>query len=93
MERSGVETEKLERFDKVYEETAGENTTILVPAITGSGKFAVKTPDVEVKVSPDRLDLIETRTIEGRRFLLIAVEDNVEVNGMPVKMWAGGDEE
>lgn len=93
LERSGVETEKLERFDKVYEETAGENTTILVPAITGSGKFAVKTPDVEVKVSPDRLDLIETRTIEGRRFLLIAVEDNVEVNGMPVKMWAGGDEE
>lgn len=87
LEKSGVEAEKLERFDKVYEETAGENTTILVPAITGSGKFAVKMPDVEVKVNPDRVDLVETRFIEGRRCLVIAVEDNVEVNGMPVKMW------
>lgn len=87
LEKSGVEAECLERFDKVYEETAGENTTILVPAIAGSGKFALKTPDVEVKVNPDRLDLVETRFIEGRRCLVIAVEDNVEVNGLPVKMW------
>ena len=42
---------------------------------------------MEVKVNPDRLDLVETRFIEGRRCLVIAVEDNVEVNGMPVKMW------
>ena len=66
---------------------AGESTSILVPAITGSGKFALKTPDVDIKVNPDRLDLVETRFLEGRRFLVIAVEDNVEVNGMPVKMW------
>lgn len=87
LEKSGVEPEKLEHFDKVYEDAAGESTTILVPAITGSGKFAVKTPDVEIRVNPDRLDLVETRLIEGRRCLVIAVEDNVEVNGMPVRMW------
>ena len=52
-----------------------------------TGKFAVKTPDVDIKVNPDRLDLVETRFIEGRRCLVIAVENNVEVNGMPVKMW------
>lgn len=87
LEKSGVAAERMERFDQIYEETAGENTSILVPAITGTGKFAVKTPDVDIKVSPDRLDLIETRIIEGRRCLVIAVEDNVEVNGMSVKMW------
>ena len=87
LEKSGVEPEQLERFDTVYEEAAGESTSILVPAITGSGKFALKTPDVDIKVNPDRLDLVETRFLEGRRFLVIAVEDNVEVNGMPVKMW------
>ena len=85
--KSGVEPERLEHFDKVYEEAAGENTAILVPAITGTGKFAVKTPDVDIKVNPDRLDLVETKFIGGRRCLVIAVEDNVEVNGMPVKMW------
>ena len=87
LEKSGVTPERMERFDQIYEETAGENTSILVPAIAGTGKFAVKTPDVDIKVNPDRLDLIETRIIEGRRCLVIAVEDNVEVNGMSVKMW------
>lgn len=87
LEKSGVEAERLQDFDKIYDETAGENTAILVPAITGSGKFALKTPDVEIRVNPERLDLVETRFIEGRRCLVIAVEDNVEVNGLPVKMW------
>ena len=87
LEKSGVEPERLERFDQVYEEAAGENTSILVPAITGTGKFAVKTPDVDIKVKPDRLDLVETRFIEGRRCLVIAIEDNIKVNGMPVRMW------
>ena len=87
LEKSGVEPERLEHFDTVYKEAAGEDTSILVPAITGTGKFAVKTPDVDIKVNPDRLDLVETRFIEGRRCLVIAVENNVEVNGMPVKMW------
>lgn len=87
LEKSGVEAGRLEHFDKIYEEAAGENTSILVPAITGTGKFAVKTPDVDIRVNPDRLDLVETRFVEGRRCLIIAVEDNVEVNGMPVRMW------
>ena len=87
LEKSGAPAERMERFDQIFEETAGENTSIMVPAITGSKKFAVKTPDVDIKINPDRLDLIETRIIEGRRCLVIAVEDNVEVNGMSVKMW------
>lgn len=87
LEKSGVTTERMEHFDQIYEETAGENTALLIPAITGTGKFAVKTPDVDIKVNPERLDLIETRIIEGRRCLVIAVEDNIEVNGMSVKMW------
>lgn len=87
LEKSGVEPERLERFDQVYEETAGEDTALLVPALTGTGKFEVKTPDVDIKINPDRLDLVETRMIDGRRCLVIAVEDNMKVNGMPVSLW------
>jgi hypothetical protein len=87
LEKSGAPAEKMERFDQIFDETAGENTAIMVPAIAETKKFAVKTPDVDIKINPDRLDLIETRIIEGRRCLVIAVEDNVEVNGMSVKMW------
>ena len=49
--KRAAEPERLEHFDKVYEK-AGENIMILVPAITGTGKFAVKTPDVDIKVNP-----------------------------------------
>lgn len=90
LEKSGVEEEKLARFDQIYEEAAGEDTAILVPAITGTGKLAVKTPDVEIKINSDRLDLLETKYIDGRRCLVIAVEDNIEVNGMPIKAWDAG---
>ena len=70
------------------EKTDGENTAIPGPAIAGTGKFAVKTPDVDIRVNPDRLDLVETRLVEGRKCLVIAVEDNIEVNGVPVTIWA-----
>ncbi|MCI8510965.1 MAG: DUF4317 domain-containing protein [Lachnospiraceae bacterium] len=93
LEKSGVEPERLERFDQVYEGAAGEDTAILVPAITGSGKLAVKTPDVDIRINPNRLDLVETRLLEGRRFLVIAIEEHVEVNGIPVKLWDDKKEE
>lgn len=87
LEKSGVEPERLEHFEQIYDEAAGQDTSILLPAITGTGKFAVKTPDVDIRVKPDRLDLIETQMIEGKRCLIIAMEDNVEVNGMPIQLW------
>ena len=36
-------------------------------------------------MSPECAGLIETKVIDGRKCLVIAVDDNVEVNGMPVK--------
>lgn len=36
------------------------------------------------KVNPDRTDLIETREIDGRQCLVIAIDGGVEVNGIAV---------
>ena len=47
--------------------------------------FEVKTPDVVIKVKPERTDLIETRSIDGRTCLVIALGGSVEVNGIAVK--------
>ena len=48
-------------------------------------KFSVKTPDVEIHVSPEYLNRLEARVIDGKKCLVIEVDDNVEVNGVPVK--------
>ncbi len=47
--------------------------------------FEVKAPDVVIKVSPDRTDLLETRQIDGKTYLMVELTDNVEVNGINVK--------
>ena len=46
--------------------------------------FEDKTPDVVIKVNPERTDLIETRWIDGIPYLVIQASDSVEVNGIPV---------
>lgn len=46
--------------------------------------FQIETPDVIVKVNPDRSDLVETREIDGRRCLVIAIDDHLEVNGIEI---------
>lgn len=82
---SGVANDKLEQFDRFYDETAGEQTSLLANNVMNARTFEIKTPDVVVKVSPGRTDLIETRNINGRDCLVIALDGNVVVNGINVR--------
>lgn len=85
LEDSGVTEEKLEDFDKKYEAAAGDaNTSLLAMNIASPKKFEVVTPDVVIKVNPERADLVETRIIDGIRCLVIPLDDNVKVNGINV---------
>ena len=47
--------------------------------------FDIKMPDVVIKVKPERTDLVETRVIDGRQYIMIEVNDSVEVNGINVR--------
>jgi len=82
---SGVSNEKMAEFDRHYDETAGEDTPLLVSNVLNTRTFEVKTPDVVIKVNPERTDLIETRTIDGRECLVIALEGGAVVNGITVR--------
>ena len=52
-------------------------------------KFEVKTPDVVVKVNPERTDLVETMEIEGKQYLVIQIDEHLEVNGISVNPETG----
>ena len=82
---SGVANEKMEVFDQYYDATAGQNTSLVVNNVVNTRTLEVKTPDVVIKVNPERTDLIETRNINGRECLVIALGGSVEVNGIPVR--------
>ncbi len=81
----GVTNEKMNEFDRHYDEIAGEATSLLVNNVMNTRTFEVKTPDVVIKVNPDRTDLIETKNINGRQCLVIELGGNVEVNGITVR--------
>lgn len=84
-EQSGVEAEKMESFDRNFTENAGEKTSLLASNIAETRKFQIETPDIVIKVNPERADLVETRIIDGRRCLVIPVDDHIEVNGINVR--------
>ena len=84
-EKSGVEEEKLTDFEMLYDAAAGENTSLMVSNVANTRTFGVKTPDVIVKVNPERADLVNTMLVEGRRCLVIELSDHVEVNGISIR--------
>lgn len=83
-EKSGVKEEKLTDFDKLYDAAAGEDTSLFVNNVANVRTFEVKTPDVVIKVNPERADLVNTLQIDGKRCLVIEINDHVEVNGITI---------
>lgn len=84
LEKSGVDEEKIEQFETHYDETIGEKETLMASNISNTRNFEIRTPDVTVKVNPERTDLVETKIIDGVPYLLIELNDLVEVNGIQV---------
>lgn len=82
--KSGVSEDRLESFDEEFEQAVGGKQTLLASNIASVKNFQIETPDVVVKVNPERSDLVETREIDGRRCLVIAIDDHLEVNGIEV---------
>ena len=82
---SGVSLEKAEAFADRYAEEFGPHTVLSSANVAPTKQFEVKTPSVSIRVDPEKSDLVETRTIDGHRYILIRVDENVTVNGVSVR--------
>ena len=80
----GVDEEHVADFEDKYDEEFGNDTKLSPANIVNTKQFKVKTPDVSIQVNPQRSNLVETRIIDGRKYIMILVEDGVEVNGVNV---------
>lgn len=87
LEESGVKQEALQNFDEAFDTIVcdEEQPKFSAATVASTRSFDIKTPDVVIKVKPERTDLVETRTIDGRQYILIEVNDSVEVNGINVR--------
>ena len=80
----GVPEKGIAKFSVAYDETFGFEAQLHPKNIINHRRFEVKTADVSIQVSPERADLIETRIIDGVKYILICADENVEVNGVPI---------
>ena len=81
---SGVPEKNLAKFSVEYDSVFGMDAQLHPKNIINDKRFEVTTPDVSIKVNPERLDLIETRVIGGVKYILICADENVEVNGVSI---------
>lgn len=86
LETHGAAPERLEEFEQRYAEVEdGPDTSFVAANVVNTRSFEIKTPDVSVKVAPDKMDLVEHRMIDGRPCLVIGLSEYVEVNGIAVR--------
>lgn len=80
----GVSEQNISKFSVDYDEAFGFEADLHPKNIIDHKHFELKTPDVVIKVAPDRSDLIETRIIGGIKYIMICADENVEVNGVNI---------
>ena len=80
----GISEPHIAKFSVDYDEAFGHEADIMPKNVIDDKHFEIKTPDVSIKVAPDRADLIETRIIGGVKYILICAEEDVEVNGVSI---------
>lgn len=82
----GGSEERSDAFERKYCEAFGEQTEITtVNMVTPSG-FNVSTPGVSIKVDPGHSDLVQTHMIDGKHYILVMADSDVEVNGVKVTL-------
>ena len=85
LENSGVSEKNMQTFEQVFDAHTNGEAELIATNIASTKSFGIETPDIIVKVNPERADLVETKLIDGRQCLVIAVDDHVEVNGISVR--------
>ena len=81
----GVAEAQVAAFREQCAEQFGEGAVLSPVNLIDTKRFEVKTAQARVSIDPEQSYLMESRVIDGRRYLLIPADD-VEVNGLPVSV-------
>lgn len=85
LRNGGVSDAHVEAFTKSVEAEFGEDAA-LMPTNLVDGKFEIVTPEVKITMSPEYSYMVETKIINGRKYILIPADDGMEVNGVAVEI-------
>lgn len=84
LEDCGVSAPRTEAFRERFDAEFGEDEAVSPKNIIDDKHFDVTLPEVTIRVKPQARDLVQTKTIDGIKYILIRAEDSVEVNGVSI---------
>lgn len=82
----GIPEDKVEAFEKGFDESFGENAEIPPSNLSSTKQLQIETPEVTVKVNPGCSELVQSRIIDGVKYILIRADNDITVNGINVKI-------
>ena len=86
LQTCGVPPEKVSQFEQKCDEQFGSSAALSPTNLIDTKRFELKTPEITISVRPEYSYLVESRVINGKKYLLSPVDETVEINGMPVEV-------
>lgn len=86
LSKSGIEDDDLEKVDAKFEKELGNDMEFSAENIQEKRNFQVKTNDVTINVKPENAGIVKIQMVDGRKCLVIPMDDNVEINGIVSKV-------
>ena len=81
---NGVGEQQMDRFEARYDQAFGEDTALSPRNLVNTRQLEIRTPEVTIRLKPEHQELVETRIIDGVRYIMIRAEDGMEVDGVQV---------
>lgn len=86
LKSGGIAPELADAFEEKCTERFGTDAPLNPENIIDCKKFEIKTPEIKISVAPEYSCTVETRVIDGRKYILIPADNGVTVNGINVKI-------
>lgn len=80
----GVDDVKVAAFQSKCAEHFGAGSVLTPANLIDNGKFQIKSGEISITIPPEQSYLVESRAIDGKKYILIPAGETVEVNGQEV---------
>ncbi len=84
----GIEEERVTAFQDYCGQRLGEDAAMDPANLIDSKRFQIKAGEITITVKPELSGQVESRVLEGRKYILIPAGEGVEVNGLAVELEA-----
>ena len=82
----GMSQTQVEAFEQQYEAAFGEETRLTPQNLMETKRLEIRTPGITIQVSPEESDRVQTRIIDGVKYILIRADSDVQVNGVEIRI-------